>query len=203
MAEQPPAVASAYAMGSTVNQIHQEQYFAMQRTLKRAAPTPTASAMNTPQGETPSGGTATVVVEEPHLVQPVILDDHTAFQATAAAAGVNINDPQQLQTYGQQAVTTVQDVFKVVRNYHTAVVRPEMRGMVVQLEHAIRKVNDTVFNCQRELQFMDGHGQSCYPKARVRPHAGDNRLAERAGAGKAQLYVRLDAAKHARDCDAP
>ena len=154
MAEQPPAVASAYAMGSTVNQIHQEQYFAMQRTLKRAAPTPTASAMNTPQGETPSGGTATVVVEEPHLVQPVILDDHTAFQATAAAAGVNINDPQQLQTYGQQAVTTVQDVFKVVRNYHTAVVRPEMRGMVVQLEHAIRKVNDTVFNCQRELQFM-------------------------------------------------
>ena len=87
--------------------------------MKRAAPTPAASSAATPQGETPVATTGTVVVAEPERVQPVTLDDHTAFQATASVAGVNINDPSQVEAYAQQQVKTVQDVFNVVRSYTT------------------------------------------------------------------------------------
>ena len=148
------AASSAYALSETVNRVHQDQLYDQRMQLKRAAPTPAASSAATPQGETPVATTGTVVVVEPERVQPVTLDDHTAFQATASAAGVNINDPSQVEAYAQQQVKTVQDVFNVVRSYHTAVVRPEMRGMIKQLEYSIRKVEDSVFSCQRELQFM-------------------------------------------------
>ena len=148
------AASSAYALSETVNRVHQDQLYDQRMQLKRAAPTPAASSAATPQAETPVATTGTVVVAEPERVQPVTLDDHTAFQATASVAGVNINDPSQVEAYAQQQVKTVQDVFNVVRSYHTAVIRPEMRGMIKQLEYSIRNVEDSVFNCQRELQFM-------------------------------------------------
>ena len=48
----------------------------------------------------------------------------------------------------------------LVRSYHKAVIRPEMMGMVKQLEHSIKAVNDRVFNCARELQFMVSENRS-------------------------------------------
>ena len=93
------AASSAYALSETVNRVHQDQLYDQRMQLKRAAPTPAASSATTPQGETPVATTGTVVVVEPERVQPVTLDDHTAFQATASAAGVNINDPSQVEAY--------------------------------------------------------------------------------------------------------
>ena len=97
----------------------------------------------------------------------MILEDHTAAQATAAGLGYNINDPAQVQQFLTKPIHTAGDVLSIVKSYHKAVVRPEMFGMVAQLESAIKTVHDHTFSCQKELQFM----------------VADNRAAQKHAAG--------------------
>ena len=46
-----------------------------------------------------------------------------------------------------------------------AVIRPEMFGMVAQLETAIKEVHDHTFTCQKELQFMIADNRSAQKHA--------------------------------------
>ena len=86
-------------------------------------------------------------------MQPVFLEDQPALQAVAADFGINANDPAAVEQFYNTPVHTAGEVMKLVRGYHKRIIRPEFLGMVAQLENAVRKVNDSVFQWQ-ELQFM-------------------------------------------------
>jgi len=135
---------------------NQELYFHQQRSHKRGPPSPTVSGLTTPQEAAVPPATAGTAAQsdEPTLVQPIFLEDHTAMQAVAADFGVNVNDPAAVDAFYKTPVSTAADVMKIVRGYHKKVIRPEMLGMVAQLENAVKKVGDSVFQCQQELQFM-------------------------------------------------
>ena len=151
------------------SQVEQRPVFAANTALfftehggrKRSAPTPVASSTTTPQegdattaaaasssaadATTGSGG---MVVTTPHL------DDHTAFQITAGHLGTDVNNPQQVEAFLQRPVATTKDVLKLIKGYHEAIIRPELYGAVVQLEQAMKKINDRVWTTQSELRFM-------------------------------------------------
>ena len=65
-----------------------------------------------------------------------------SFSITAAHAGVDINDGSALQAWMQAPVTTRQDVLQTLRNYHVAVIRPEVYHMIAQVENIIGKLDD-------------------------------------------------------------
>eukprot|EP00439_Symbiodinium_sp_Y106_P077391 s1687_g16.t1 len=129
--------------------IAQSMFFTGPGRAKRGPPAPEMSGLTTPLDTDETMGQQEQIPTNPQvpptqpLVQLLILEDHTAAQATAAGLGFNINDPAQ------------------------AVVRPEIFGMVVQLESAIKTVHDHTFSCQKELQFM----------------VADNRAAQKHAAG--------------------
>lgn len=134
---------------------NQELFFSEQRSNKRGPPSPTVSGLTTPQE--PAGAaipTAAPAAQEATLVQPVFLEDQPALQAVAADFGINANDPAAVEQFYNTPVHTAGEVMKLVRGYHKRIIRPEFLGMVAQLENAVRKVNDSVFQCQQELQFM-------------------------------------------------
>ena len=139
----------------------QELFFTGSGRAKRGPPSPEMSGVSTPLGTDATMQTATqqAIPQQP-LVQPMILEDHTADQATASGFGVNINDQGAMQEFLNQPVHTAGDVLKLVKTYHKAVIRPEMFGMVAQLETAIKKVHDHTFTCQKELQFMIADNRS-------------------------------------------
>ena len=82
------------------------------------------------------------------------LDDHTAYQITAGHLGTDVNNPQQVEAFLNQRVATAKDVLKLIKGYHEAIIRPELYGAVVQLEHSIKNINDRVWVTQAELRFM-------------------------------------------------
>ena len=139
----------------------QELFFTGSGRAKRGPPSPEMSGVSTPLGTDATMQTATqqAIPQQP-LVQPMILEDHTADQATASGFGVNINDQGAMKEFLNQPVHTAGDVLKLVKTYHKAVIRPEMFGMVAQLETAIKKVHDHTFTCQKELQFMIADNRS-------------------------------------------
>ena len=151
----------------------QSMFFTGPGRAKRGPPTPEMSGLTTPLGTDETMGQQEQIPTNPQvpptqpLVQPVILEDHTAAQATAAGLGHNINDPAQVQQFLTKPIHTAGDVLNIVKSYHKAVVRPEMFGMVAQLESAIKTVHDHTFSCQKELQFM----------------VADNRAAQKHAAG--------------------
>ena len=151
----------------------QSMFFTGPGRAKRGPPTPEMSGLTTPLGTDETMGQQEQIPTNPQvpptqpLVQPVILEDHTAAQATAAGLGYNINDPAQVQQFLTKPIHTAGDVLNIVKSYHKAVVRPEMFGMVAQLESAIKTVHDHTFSCQKELQFM----------------VADNRAAQKHAAG--------------------
>ena len=165
------------------------------------------SGLTTPLGTDETMGQQEQIPTNPQvpptqpLVQPVILEDHTAAQATAAGLGYNINDPAQVQQFLTKPIHTAGDVLNIVKSYHKAVVRPEMFGMVAQLESAIKTVHDHTFSCQKELQFM----------------VADNRAAQKHAAGvqlvttgwpngltaAEGVHAGMDAWKHTRDRHLP
>ena len=111
-----------------------------------------------------SGPAASVqgfVVQGPHL------EDHTAFQITAAHMGKGVNNPKEVEAFLNSKVTTTRDVLRLVKNYHESIIRPELYGAVVQLETAMGKMSDRLFTTQAELRFM----------------AGDNRQQQKAESG--------------------
>ena len=142
--------------GRTEIRTVQGAFFEEHSRKRREPPTPVASGLTTPQEGTP------VPTDGPvsGLVVPTLLEDETAFQVTAGELGADVNNPQSVQQVLAAPVHTAKDVLRIVRGYHKAVVRPEMYGLVLQLESALLKVNDAVFSCRRELAFMTADNRS-------------------------------------------
>ena len=133
-------------------------YFEAQGARKRSAPTPAVSSQATPQevneaaaqgsSSGPAASAQGFVVQGPHL------EDHTAYQITAAHMGKDVNNPKEVEAFLNSKVTTTRDVLRLVKNYHEAIIRPELYGAVVQLETAMGKMSDRLFTTQAELRFM-------------------------------------------------
>ncbi|CAE7444700.1 unnamed protein product [Symbiodinium sp. KB8] len=139
---------------TTQSQATKQLVFDSYSRQKRGPPTPVASSLNTPQEGATDREEAARSSDNPPLVVPVTLQDHTALQAVAGDMGVNINDPQHVEAWLQRPVANARDVLQLVRGYHEAVVRPEMYGMVLQLEGALRLMNDEIFATRSELNCM-------------------------------------------------
>ena len=92
--------------------------------------------------------------EEPTLIHPFNSDYQAAIQVTAGAMGVDINDQTQVNSWLPTPVTTTQQVMTLMRNYHKAVIRPELYNMVTQLETAVKAVDDRVCRVRREMEWM-------------------------------------------------
>ena len=159
--QQPLQVQSAVAMATVAQRAQTQLYLDTQAKKKRGPPTPVASSSATPQEpQAPITAKGWGDASSSDFVNPVFLEDHTSLQVTAADMGYNINDQKQMDEFLNKPVHTARDVMNLVRSYHKAVIRPEMMGMVKQLEHSIKAVNDRVFNCARELQFMVSENRS-------------------------------------------
>ncbi|CAE6971439.1 warA [Symbiodinium sp. CCMP2456] len=137
----------------------QQVYWQHRQSVKRGPPTPMESASGTPMGDvqggaTGSGSQTTPQHLPPTLVHPFTVDDAAATQITTGLMGVDINQPQRVQEWLQAPVTTTQDVMKILRCYHKGVIRPELYNLVLQVETALRTVDDRVFQVKRELSWM-------------------------------------------------
>ena len=86
---------------------------------------------------------------------------------TAATHGVDINDQTAIKNWLAKPVQNNQQVFEMMRSYHRAVIRPEMYNRVLQLEAALKTVDESVFKARQELQWL----------------SADNRLAQKHQAG--------------------
>ncbi|CAE7638595.1 hypothetical protein AK812_SmicGene37517 [Symbiodinium microadriaticum] len=93
--------------------------------------------------------------------------DNTAVGLTAATHGVDINDQTAIKNWLAKPVQNNQQVFEMMRSYHRAVIRPEMYNRVLQLEAALKTVDESVFKARQELQWL----------------SADNRLAQKHQAG--------------------
>ena len=139
----------------------QQVYWQHRQSTKRGPPTPLDSAAGTPMGDLPRGGGEASGSDQttpqdipPTLVHPFTVDDGAATQITAGMMGVDINQPQRVEEWLKAPVTTTQDVMKILRCYHKGVIRPELYNMVLQVETALRTVDDRVFQVKRELNWM-------------------------------------------------
>ena len=139
----------------------QEQWFEQGRSLKRSAPTPMSSALTTPQGggegaasSNPGDATAAASSSTSSLLQPFYLQPEVATQLTAGEMGVNVNDPAAVTQWRDSKVTTTRQVVDIVRAYHAAVIRPEVQTLIFQLEGALKRVDDNVFQTRKELQWL-------------------------------------------------
>ena len=130
---------------------------------KRVAPhTPMQSGSGTPAGDhdaAPSGATGSDALG-PSLVQPVTVQDEAAFAFTAADQGVDINVAANLQNWLTTPVQTNRDVLRLVRSYHKQVIRPEYYNIAIQLETALKHIDDKVFQTKRELAWMSADNRS-------------------------------------------
>ncbi|OLQ00457.1 hypothetical protein AK812_SmicGene16907 [Symbiodinium microadriaticum] len=138
----------------------QQVYWQHRQSTKMGPPTPLDSAAGTPMGDLPRGGEASGSDQTtpqdipPTLVHPFTVDDGAATQITAGLMGVDINQPQRVEEWLRAPVTTTQDVMKILRCYHKGVIRLELYNMVLQVETALRTVDDRVFQVKRELSWM-------------------------------------------------
>ena len=138
----------------------QQVYWQHRQSTKMGPPTPLDSAAGTPMGDLPRGGEASGSDQTtpqdipPTLVHPFTVDDGAATQITAGLMGVDINQPQRVEEWLRAPVTTTQDVMKILRCYHKGVIRRELYNMVLQVETALRTVDDRVFQVKRELSWM-------------------------------------------------
>ena len=85
--------------------VAQSMFFTGPGRAKRGPPAPEMSGLTTPLDTDETMGQQEQMPTNPQvpptqpLVQLVILEDHTAAQATAAGLGFNINDPAQVQQF--------------------------------------------------------------------------------------------------------
>ena len=143
--------------GRTEMVANRQLYFEAYGRQKRSAPSPTQSCMTTPQEAVPpdtGAASSSGVGEMPGLVTQTPVEDQVAFQATAGKLGYDFNSPQAVEQFLETKVNTARDVLKIMRGYHAAVIRPEVYGMVIQLEGALKTIQDSVFATQSELRFM-------------------------------------------------
>ena len=54
----------------------------------------------------------------------------------------------------QAPVTTRQDVLQTLRNYHAAVIRPEVYHMIAQVENIIGKLDDRMLKLQDDMSWL-------------------------------------------------
>ena len=135
---------------------------------KRGPPSSSISAVATPQEPsehmeldgTSSAGVAPPEAQGPALFQPVPIAAEAAYSMTAAQAGVDINNHGAVQTYMQAPVTTRQDVIETIRNYHVAVIRPEVFHLVAQIEGVISQLDDRMLRVQDNMNWLSSENRA-------------------------------------------
>ena len=132
----------------------QHVYWQHRTSQKRGPPTPGESSLATTPQDEPAAAASSQQSQEPTLIQPLAFDDATAVSLTASNVGVDINKPGNVEQWLQTKVTTTQDVVRLIRGYHKGVIRPELFNMALQLETAIKTIDDRVFQCKKELSWM-------------------------------------------------
>ena len=115
--------------------------------------------MATPQNDGPEMFTAAASSDQPEgsipsLFQPLPVPTEASFSITAAHAGLDINDGSALQAWLQAPVTTRQDVLQTLRNYHVAVIRPEVDHMIAQVENIIGKLDARMLRLQDDMNWL-------------------------------------------------
>ncbi|CAE7415568.1 unnamed protein product, partial [Symbiodinium pilosum] len=78
----------------------------------------------------------------------------------AGHLGAEVNTEEGVQQWLTTPLSTQGEVFKLIHTYHVKVVRPEVYGMVAQLETALSNLNDKLFSCRQELSFMIADNRS-------------------------------------------
>jgi hypothetical protein len=134
--------------------------------LKRPPPTPAGTSLaSTPLG-TPHAaagfagqGQQTTGMEDASgniaYIQMDTLEDATAIQVTAGQMNININDEHSLQAFLQApAPSTMGDLLKTVRAYHTAVIRPELRQVCMQMDKAVQNLNEAYLQQRQEFNWL-------------------------------------------------
>ena len=111
---------------------------------------------------------------------------------TAASLGADINDQTAMKNWLAKPVQNNQQVFEMVRSYHRAITRPEMYNLVLQLEAALKTVDETVLKARPRAAVAFGRQSSC-PKAPAWTAGFDLWVAEFYEAGPASLHGGLNA----------
>ena len=145
--------------------VESQRLFWEERTNKkrRSPTTPMQSGGGTPTGDhnaAPSGAAGSDEVLGPSLVQPVTVQDEAAIAFTAADQGVDINVAANVQAWLTTPVQTNRDVIRLIRSYHKQVIRPEYYNIAIQLETALKHIDDRVFQTKRELAWMSADNRS-------------------------------------------
>ena len=159
--EQDVSPWQAYAHQLTVTQAAQQvgrddrDYWIRHGRQKRGPPSPVESAASTPLGQPATSSTT-----PPPYVTPVTLEEKTAAQTVAGHLGAEVNTEEGMQQWLTTPLSTQGEVFKLIHTYHVKVVRPEVYGMVAQLETALSNLNDKLFSCRQELNFMIADNRS-------------------------------------------
>ncbi len=118
---------------------------------KRPPPTPAGSSVGTPApAQTTTQPAQSGDAASTSLIQMPAINEQAAVLQTASHLGVNVNDQTAMQQWGEQSLSTmtVSGLIKIVQSYHTAVIRPEMKQVVVQVEAVIAL---SIFFLAREL----------------------------------------------------
>lgn len=140
------------------SQVTQRMFFERQARGKRGPPTPALSQLSTPQeAETPGIGAAG---SDGSFVVPITLEDQIATTTLCNHMGVDVSRPENVAAFLQKPVKTNADVIQLMRGYHKSVIRPELYGMVAQLEAGLRSVSDQVFQATQDLNFMISDNRS-------------------------------------------
>ena len=147
---------------SPADSASQQLWFEARRVAKRGPPTPAFSStgLATPSGSvggTGNGGdsgAAASTTPQTGLFQPITLEAESAIMATAYSAGINAREPAQLQQWMAQPLRTRGEVLETIRQYHTAVIRPELYNLVTQVEQALAQIDDRVIRQSQDLQWM-------------------------------------------------
>ncbi|OLP92479.1 hypothetical protein AK812_SmicGene25715 [Symbiodinium microadriaticum] len=150
---------------SAVTEGYQQMWFEQRKQMKRGPPSAagiSSTGLSTPQEDQemarpePASGSNDAL----RLFNPFNIDSAVATTLTAAEAGVDANDPQAVQAYLSGAVTTRKDVFDIVRNYHTGVIRSELYNLITQMECVVKNLDDRILRNTTELHWLSSESRT-------------------------------------------
>ena len=150
---------------SAVTEGYQQMWFEQRKQMKRGPPSASgisSTGLTTPQEDQdmaqpePASGSN----ESLRPFNPFNIDREVATTLTAAEAGVEANDPQAVQAYLGGAVTTRKDVFDIVRNYHTGVIRSELYNLITQMECVVKNLDDRILRNTTELHWLSSESRT-------------------------------------------
>jgi hypothetical protein len=120
---------------------------------KRPPPTPAGTSLNSTPVHAAQGGQQEG--ETIPFIQLDTLDDTGAVTATAARLNININDDQALQEFmASPAPATMGQLLRSVRAYHEAVIRPELRQLIMQIDRAVQGINEEWLQQRQEFNWL-------------------------------------------------